>query len=197
MSWIPKLMLYYQGERVAFADIFLLDKPLLTGAYVDGKFTVTITNKNENYVYLYTLDGSEPSKDSPIFDTVTVDDVCTIKVQAFDGVNKSPIVIYKVVKVKSPMLSSQSVSYGGPLTVTITCSTADATIYYKIGESGTYTEYTGAFTIDEATEIFAYATKAGMLNSDVASTVIQQVQTPVIYDPETTVEDVVISIIKG
>ena len=197
MSWIPKLMLYYQGERVAFADIFLLDKPLLTGAYVDGKFTVTITNRNNSYVYLYTLDGSEPSKDSPIFDTVTVDDVCTIKVQAFDGVNKSPIIIYEVVKVTSPMLSSQSVSYGGALTVTITCSTADATIYYKIGESGTYTEYTGAFTIDEATEIFAYASKAGMLNSDVASTVIQQVQTPVIFDPENTVEDVVITIIKG
>ena len=191
MSWIPKLMLYYQGERVAFADIFLLDKPLLTGAYVDGKFTVTIVNRNNSYVYFYTVDGSEPAKDSPIFDSVTVDNVCTIKVQAFDGVNKSPIAIYKVEKTNMPNFISESQTYGGVIRVTITCSTQGANIYYKFGDTGAWQDYNGAFTVNEAVKIFAYATKEGLLDSDSVSVTIDQVPTPVIYNVK--VEDIEIS----
>lgn len=194
MSWIPKLMLYYQGERVAFVDIFLLDKPLLTGDYIDGKFTVTITNKNENYVYLYTLDGSDPTEDSLIFDTVTVDDVCTIKVQAYDGVNKSPIIIYKVEKTNMPVVSLRSQNYGGVISVTITCSTQGASIHYKFGSTGAWQDYSGAFTVNEAVEIFAYATKQGLLDSDTVSITIEKVPTPVIYNVK--VEDVEINAVK-
>lgn len=105
MSWIPKLMLYYQGERVAFADIFLLDKPLLTGDYIGDNFTVSIVNKNENYIYFYTLDGSNPNKNSPIYvNGIVVDNPCQIKIYATDGINKSPIIIYNVEKVQTPVI---------------------------------------------------------------------------------------------
>lgn len=42
-------------------------------------------------------------------------------------------------------------------TVTITCDTTGATIYYRMGGSGNYGEYTAPFTITADTDVYAYA----------------------------------------
>lgn len=52
--------------------------------------------------------------------------------------------------------------------VTITCSTAGATIYYAIDE-GEYLEYTEPFPIDEDCTVKAYATKDGLIDSEVVT----------------------------
>ena len=41
--------------------------------------------------------------------------------------------------------------------VTITCATTDATIYYRLNETGTYSEYTDSFQINVTTVVEAYA----------------------------------------
>ena len=41
--------------------------------------------------------------------------------------------------------------------VTITCATTDGTIYYRLNETGAYTEYTDSFQISETTVVEAYA----------------------------------------
>lgn len=52
--------------------------------------------------------------------------------------------------------------------VTITCTTVDATIYFAIDED-IYSEYTGPFPIDEDCTVKAYATKEGLIDSDIVT----------------------------
>ena len=52
--------------------------------------------------------------------------------------------------------------------LTITCDTTEATIYYKI-DSGSYTQYTSAVTLNDSCQITAYASKSGWNDSDTAT----------------------------
>ena len=52
--------------------------------------------------------------------------------------------------------------------VTVTCTTVGATIYYAVGEYE-YSEYTESFTIDEDCTVKAYATKEGLIDSDIVT----------------------------
>ena len=45
--------------------------------------------------------------------------------------------------------------------VSIACATTDATIYYRLNETGTYTEYTDSFEINATTVVEAYAESGG------------------------------------
>lgn len=54
-------------------------------------------------------------------------------------------------------------------TVTITCSTPDATIMYRLGSSGDYAQYTAPFEIDSTVTVYAYATASGYEQSDEVS----------------------------
>ena len=75
-------------------------------------------------------------------------------------------------QVATPTFSPAAGVYTEAQNVTITCATAEATIYYTTnGDEPTTssTEYTGAFTVDESKTIKAIAVKAGMENSAVAS----------------------------
>lgn len=65
-------------------------------------------------------------------------------------------------------------------TVTITCGTSDATIYYSIDGNDPTTEYTEPFTLSDNDEytIRAYATKTGMIDSDEADEVTVTIDKP-------------------
>lgn len=65
----------------------------------------------------------------------------------------------------------------GDKAVKIDCATASATIYYKEGAEGEYTEYTGIFIPSTSCTIYAKATKSGCEDSEVAS---QAVTLPVV-----------------
>ena len=69
-----------------------------------------------------------------------------------------------------PQCASPSISFSSSSnTVTITCSTSGATIYYRRGASGSFSVYSGSFTISSTTTIYAYATKSGYRQSNTVS----------------------------
>ena len=87
---------------------------------------------------------------------------------------KKIIVTYgeEVAAVKEPVISLVSGTYVGTQSVTITCNTEGATIYYTTDGTDpttTSTEYTGAITIDKTTTLKAIAIKNGMTNSTIVS----------------------------
>ena len=74
--------------------------------------------------------------------------------------------------VSAPTFSPAGGVYGEPQTVTISCATAGATIYYTTDGSIPTTSssvYSSPLTISETTTVKAMATKAGMNNSNVAT----------------------------
>ena len=68
----------------------------------------------------------------------------------------------------APKCATPSISQSGN-TVSITCSTSGATIYYRKGTSGSYTRYTGSFSISSSVTVYAYATASGYSTSNTAS----------------------------
>ena len=69
-----------------------------------------------------------------------------------------------------PTVATPSISFNSSTnTVTITCSTSSATIYYRVGTSGSYSRYTGSFTISSSTYVYAYATRSGYNTSGTTS----------------------------
>ena len=70
----------------------------------------------------------------------------------------------------APTCATPSISFSSSTNrVTITCSTSGATIYYRKGTSGSYSVYSGSFTITSSTTIYAYATRSGYNTSSTTS----------------------------
>ena len=77
-----------------------------------------------------------------------------------------------VQSVATPTFSPVGGTYGEPQTVTISCSTSGATIYYTTNGSNPTTGssvYSSPLTISETTTVKAMAVKSGMNNSNVAT----------------------------
>ena len=71
--------------------------------------------------------------------------------------------------VATPTFTPDGGTYYEEQTVSITCATDGATIYYStVSENGPWTAYTEAITVDESMTIWAYATKEGYNDSPVA-----------------------------
>lgn len=68
----------------------------------------------------------------------------------------------------APKCATPSINQSGN-TVSITCSTSGATIYYRKGTSGSYTRYSGSFSISSSVTVYAYATASGYSTSNTAS----------------------------
>ena len=72
--------------------------------------------------------------------------------------------------VATPTFTPAAGTYFEEQTVSIACTTEGATIYYStVSENGPWTAYSGAITVTETTTIWAYATKEGYNDSQVAS----------------------------
>lgn len=71
--------------------------------------------------------------------------------------------------VATPTFNPAAGTYYEIQNVTISCTTADATLYYSTSENGPWTEYTEAIPIQESTTLWAYAVKDGYNNSDTTS----------------------------
>jgi cyclophilin family peptidyl-prolyl cis-trans isomerase len=63
----------------------------------------------------------------------------------------------------TPIFSINTGNYAGPQTISLTDSTAGATIYYYLfgGSATTVTKYTGPFTVSSSQYVVAYATAPG------------------------------------
>jgi len=72
-------------------------------------------------------------------------------------------------KVATPTFSIEAGHYTSAQNVTISCSTADADIYWS-NDGENYTSYDGSsILVNETMTLYAYAAKSGMNNSDVTS----------------------------
>ena len=83
--------------------------------------------------------------------------------------------------VATPTFNPEAGTYSEPLSVTISCATEGATIYYTTdgsnpAENGV--EYTSAINITETTTVKAIATKEGYFNSGIASATYTIAETP-------------------
>ncbi len=71
--------------------------------------------------------------------------------------------------VATPTFNPEGGTYFEEQTVSITCATDGATIYYStVSENGPWTEYEGTIDVDESMTIWAYAEKDGYNDSNVA-----------------------------
>jgi len=156
---------------------------------VDSGTKVTISCSTEGAKIYYTTDGTEPTAASTEYTAaISVTEAVTLKAVAVkDGMNDSAVasVSYTIKEtVATPAFSVASGAVDSETSVTITCSTEGAKIYYTTDgtePTAASTEYTAAISVTEAVTLKAVAVKDGMNDSAVASvsyTIKETVVTP-------------------
>ncbi|WMJ23960.1 chitobiase/beta-hexosaminidase C-terminal domain-containing protein [Paludicola sp. MB14-C6] len=162
---------------------------------IGGTFTsaqnVTITCETANAIIRYTTNGTEPTVTSTIYSApINVTNTTTIKAKAFkSGMNDSTTAtaIYTintipVNTVANPSFNPQGGTYAGSLNVTISCDTANATIYYTINGAEPTTSssvYSNPITISSTTTLKAKAIKTEMNDSAITTAVYTISSTPI------------------
>lgn len=140
---------------------------------------VTLTCSTEGASIYYTTDGSEPSAENGILYTapITVDKTVNIRAVAIkDGMTASSVTERSYViqlTAARPEFSLKSGKYTGEQTVTMTCSTEGASIYYTTDGSepsaSNGTRYTSPVALRGNTVLKAVAVCEGMADSKIAT----------------------------
>ena len=148
------------------------------GAVVSGQ-EVTISCATVGASIYYTTDGTNPSSSSTLYDPEskpTITAATTIKAIGIkDGLTNSSVAeaSYTIAApCATPTFSVAEGEVEKGTTVTISCATDGATIYYTTDETIPTTsssEYSGAITINAEKTIKAIAVKDGLANSEIAS----------------------------
>lgn len=163
------------------------------GTYSSAQL-VSIQCKTEGAAIYYTTDGTDPTTSSDIFDAnITVDASCTIKAFAvLENYTDSKIAsaTYTIMSsVDQPSFNPNGGTFSTAQTVSFSCGTTGATIYYTIdGTDPTISseEYTAPIIIDSSCTIKAFAVYSGYTDSEIATavfTIIGSVDQPV-FSPE-------------
>jgi hypothetical protein len=157
------------------------------GTFV-GPVQVTISDSTAGATIYYTTDGSTPTTSSTVYTgPISVTRTTTIKAMAAaSGMANSDVAsaTYTIVAVvATPTLSPAGGTFISSVQVTISDSTAGATIYYTTDGSTPTTSstvYTGPISVTRTTTIKAMAAPSGMADSSVASaTYTIRVATPI------------------
>lgn len=171
-----------------------------SGAYTDPVqfriFVLPIFHPG-NIRYFYTLDGSEPTLDSPEWfpgDVILINSDTTVKYFALqEGKTPSDITTATYTfpnstpRVDTPVITPAGGSYQGSQLISISTTTPDAEIRYNLGTlipSQESTLYTGPFTITSGTTVKARGFKAGHDPSGVA-TQVYTITAPTLDQPPT------------
>ena len=152
---------------------YVVEQPTITFNNATNEVTITAT---ECSIY-YTTNGDTPTSAlTPHTSSVTFTQAtpCTIRAIAVkswsSGVEVSSVeATYNLQKVATPIITINSDN-----SVTITCSTSDATIYYKTGDDAPTTENATqsssiASILPSQGPIKAFAIKNGCIHSDIAT----------------------------
>ena len=159
--------------------------PTITNNFTtENTFTITAA---EGATIYYTTDGTTPTTSTTTTGTISVnitqtEDMTVIKAiaKAASDPVPTPVVTYILPVCQKPVINAS----GG--NITITCTTAGATIHYTTDGTPATTSsptYNGSFAQGDATTIRAVATKAGYL---VSSEATLMPATPVSYSSEIT-----------
>ncbi|MBQ8171088.1 MAG: chitobiase/beta-hexosaminidase C-terminal domain-containing protein [Oscillospiraceae bacterium] len=151
-------------------EFYTVETPVITPA--DGSEfvlsqTVTISCATEGATIYYTTDGTMPTiKSEKYTKPFTVTATTTVKAYAvatemYDSAVASAKLTRKIVPAATPVITPvDGTAFAGAQTVTITCATEGATIYYTTNGSEPTTKsrkYTGPFGITATTTIKAFA----------------------------------------
>ena len=132
----------------------------------------------------YTLDGSEPTTESPMYEgPFTISETTTVKAKVFgDAYFDSQIVTATLTRewlvVETPVIDAAATFSGSKTMVSISCGTADAVIRYTVDgtEPNSHSpRYVGEFAVLESCTIKAYATLADYTKSAVAEVAIEKI----------------------
>lgn len=146
------------------------------GTVFETAAKVTITNAMEEAVVHYTVDGSDPSTNSPVFKKFTIASKTTIKAVAeYRGyVSKMTVSTVGRGKCELPRISSSQIPFHfSSNEIRIQCDTENVEIHYTLDGSDPNEAsplYGGPFTVDDTTVVKTIATgHADFVNSDVAT----------------------------
>lgn len=135
-------------------------------------------------VVRYTVDGSEPTAESPIYtEPFTIDESTVVKAKVFSGsFFDSAVVTANLVRewvaVDTPVIEAVDSFSGSKAKVKITCGTPNAIVRYTTNgndPNSHSTKYTGPFAVSEGCTVKAYAVLSDYLNSEIASKTIVKV----------------------
>ena len=175
--------LLYDSDVTTFAvDWFKVDQPVIAA---DGIF-LTITAPKEGSKIYYTLDGSEPTTGSTLYEgTLTMKGSCTIKAMAtYENFNNSSVAVFNYYS-SEYTCGLPSFSREGNK-VSIASAPAEGTTIYYTTDGTTPTTASSVFTepieVGQNITIKALATNDKLFTSDVADYEVNwfKVETPVI-----------------
>ena len=141
---------------------------------------------NNDGVLRYTLDGSEPTAESPIYEgPFSFSESVVVKARVFsDDFFDSSVVTASLtrvwVNVATPVVDAASSFTGSKTKVSISCATEGAVVRYTLNgnEPNSHsTKYTGPFYVTDSCTVKAYAVMPDYLNSEVATFAIEKVWT--------------------
>lgn len=139
---------------------------------------------NNDGVLRYTLDGSEPTVESPSYEgPFTISESVVVKAKVFsDDFFDSSVVTASLtrvwVNVATPVIDAASSFTGSKTKVSISCATEGAVVRYTLNgnEPNSHsTKYTGPFYVTDSCTVKAYAVMPDYLNSEVATFAIDKV----------------------
>ena len=145
---------------------------------------VTIDKNGEEGVLRYTTDGTDPTRESPVYEgPLAVDDSTVVKAKVFsDRYFDSAVVTVNLTRewesVATPVITAAEEFTGGEAKVMIACATSGAVIRYTTDGSeptSDSSQYAGPFWVDESCTVKVVAMCADYLTSEVASRTITKV----------------------
>ena len=145
---------------------------------------VRIDQNGEEGVLRYTIDGADPTRESPIYEgPFTVDDTTVVKAKVFsDRYFDSAVVTVNLTReweaVATPVITAAEEFTGSETKVTLACATTGATIRYTTDGSEPTSgspQYMGPFWVDESCTVKVVAMCEDYLTSEVASKTITKV----------------------
>lgn len=136
---------------------------------------VTISSPQSAAVLRYTLDGSDPTANSPAYSApLRIEATKTVKVAAFLPGSDPSAVVSRLVRVNpNGQVAVPVIEWAFPVIywadVPVICSTAAASILFSKSARGPFRTYSGPIEVKAADSLFAYAVKDGMDTSETVS----------------------------
>ena len=139
---------------------------------------------NNDGVLRYTLDGSDPTAESPVYEgPFSINDSVVVKARVFsDDFFDSAVVTASLTRVwetvATPVIEVATPFSGSKAKVVISGVPAESVVRYTLDGSepnSSSTLYTGAFSVSNSCTVKAYATKEDYLDSEVATQDIEKV----------------------